>query len=114
MTFERPLRISSMRASRPALSTPISADTTKMPPMVMAKLVSRKGQLPASPPRAPASMARMSAYHSVSTKLLSATSSGMMPKAMTTMAYTTIIRNVTTASQAIRARVPLAMELSKA
>jgi hypothetical protein len=92
----------------------MSADTTKMPPSVIARFVIRKGQLPASPPSVPASIARISAYHSISAKFLPATSSGRSPKTTTTRAYTSIIANVVTASHAMRARVPFAIELSNA
>ncbi len=59
ITVERPLRSSSRRASSPEFRTPIRAETRKMPPTLTARPVRRKGQLPWSPPTAPASMARI-------------------------------------------------------
>ena len=45
-TFERPLRSASIWASMPVVSTPMSALTTKMPPIVTASMAKRKPHEP--------------------------------------------------------------------
>ena len=59
-TRERPLRNSSSLLSMPARSTPIRAETTKMPPSVTTSMTRRKAQ-PVSPPMVPVSSVRISA-----------------------------------------------------
>ena len=110
-TSERPLRNSSSLPSRPELNTPISADTTKMPPSVTASMTQRKAQ-PASPPMVPESSVRIRLSHTASPKSSGPPPSGAIANSTITAPATTITISEITASQPISAIGPAAMDLS--
>ena len=110
-TSERPLRSSSSLLSIPALRTPISAETMKIPANVTSSITMRKPQ-PASPPIVPESKVRISDSHVASTKL-----NGWLPSGATWVTArnapaTAIIMSDISASQPISAIGPLAIVLS--
>ena len=112
-TSERPLRSSSSLPSRPVESTPISAETMKMPPSVTASMTTRKPQ-PASPPMVPLSRVRIRLSHMASPKLSESPPSGAMRNSARIAEAATITASEITASQPISAIGPAAIDLSKA
>ena len=98
-------------ASMPALSTPISAETTKMPPSVTASMTSRNPQ-PASPPMVPESRVRISDSQMPSTKLSGSPPSGAMRVSARNAPAIGDDDQRKTASQPISAIGPAAMVLS--
>ena len=112
-TSERPLRSSSSLPSRPVLSTPISAETTKMPANVTSSITSRKPQ-PASPPIVPESRVRISDAQVPSMKPIGASPAGEIWVMARNAPAIAMRASETRPSQPISATVPAAMLLSNA
>ena len=112
-TRERPLRSSSICASRPALSTPINVDITKMPISVTNNVTMRKGQL-VSPAMLPASKVCISEPQAASMNDIPSSPVLLKPERARTAANRAMAPRVTIANHAISAMVPLASVLSKA
>ena len=110
-TRERPLRNSSSLLSTPALSTPISAETMKMPPSVTISMTMRNAQ-PTSPPIVPASRVRISDSQNASMNDNGEPPSGVIPVTARSAPAMMMISSETTASQPISAIGPAAMDLS--
>ncbi len=104
-TRERPLRSSSSLLSTPALSTPISAETTKMPPSVTTSMTMRNAQ-PASPPIVPESSVRISDSQNASTNDSGEPPSGVIPVTARKAPAMMMISSERTASQPISAIGP--------
>ena len=110
-TSERPLRSSSSLPSSPVESTPISAETMKMPPSVTASITARKPQ-PVSPPIVPESSVRISASHAASPKPIGSLPSGAIRSSAITPAAMAMTISDSTASQPMSAIGPAAIDLS--
>ena len=110
-TRERPLRNSSSLLSTPALSTPISAETMKMPPSVTISMTMRNAQ-PTSPPIVPESRVRISDSQNASMNDNGEPPSGVIPVTARSAPAMMMISSETTASQPMSAIGPAAMVLS--
>ena len=115
ITFERPLRSSSSRDSRPDVIVPMRMDTMKMPAIVTTSMGKRSPQ-PSSPERLPASSVRIRLCQAPSVKsrwLFGSDGSTPMPSANSTMAVMITTAAETSASHPISAMGPRESVFSK-